>query len=108
VEAHFNSLYRAVGRPIDAIGAIEYGSRFGRIHAEALYYVPGPMFRGVQRLISGNWESRDGNGDKGRIQTVEDRLGAAEYVAKYVTKQEGRLIVSRSLRPVLVLGAPHN
>lgn len=105
LETFFAGLPRAVGRPVDCLAGIEYGTRFGRIHAEVVGYVHGDPFPGMLHLVSAYWEGRDGNGGfhVRALPTGEARVAAARYAVKYAGKQGGRLVVSPGLLPVRAL-----
>lgn len=65
---------------------LEYGEKKGRIHAHALVFCDASLHR---RDLSRYWT-------KGicEIELVKDKHRAAGYVAKYVTKQKGRVMPS--------------
>lgn len=104
VQRYLDGLTKAVHRPVDGLAGIEYGGKLGRIHAEVLLYIQEP-YKGCLHEATALWTGVEGNGHVGKSRPVkrDERRRDAEYVVKYVTKG-GRLLVSRSIGPVTLLG----
>ena len=105
VQRYLDGLTRATGRTVFGVAGVEYGGKFGRIHAEVLLAINEP-YRGVLHAASRTWEVLDGNGHVGRSRPVlggGERRETVRYVTKYVTKG-GLLVFSGNIGPLLLLG----
>jgi len=92
VERYFRGLPSLLRQPVDGFAAIEYGTKYGRIHLEVVLHVPRP-YAGCQVDASTSWERRDGNGHA-RTRTIRGVAAAVRYCVKYATKQRGVWILS--------------